>query len=423
MAKQASIIGVGCTKFGNVLETPELKGKTFQEMVAEASFEAMDDAGIGPEAIDGFVVGNMLSHTSQIYSHSTLLSDWLGLRLKGGYHFDTACSTMNTGLGIAWQMVMSGKYKNVLVTAGEFTSSAPKGVNPLEREAIDAATLWEWTDFGVDHVYAYHHFYDIASAYGAFPTIGYMRKYKLSFEQMDRAMCAIAETVRRHANLNPKAILYKKGTLEEEAKREGFSNVFDYWRSPKNPFFAWPTRLFSALNTADGATAVIVSAEPEKYSKKTPVQIIGFHWTTSNYPWYETDPTVFPQDKLAFEEAYKMAGITPEDIDYLYVHDCMQIYQLVLSEVAGYVPEGQAWKFALDGEFMFNGKKPLNVSGGRHGGGHAFEASPGMETYEIVKQMRGEAGERQIPRLPEIAVQHNHGYGMHTAVTVFKRGK
>lgn len=420
MAKRASIIGVGTTKFGNVLETPELKNKTFQEMVAEAAFEAMDDAGIHPSEIDAFIVGNMLSHTSQIYSHSTLLADWLGLRFKGGFHFDTACSTTNTGIGLAWQMVMSGKYRNILVVAGEILSSAPKKNFPLERQPIDAATLWEWTDYGVDHVYAYHHFYDIASAYGAFPTMGYMKKNSLSFEQMDEVMMAINQTVRKHSALNPKAILYEKGTLEEEAKREGFSSVKDYWKSPKNPFFAWPTRLFSALNTADGATAFIVSSEPEKYSKKMPIDIIGFHWVVSNYPWYEDDPTYWEADHLAFKEAYKMANIRPEDLNYLYVHDCMQIYQLILPEVAGYVPLGQAWKYALDGEFSFEGKKPLNVSGGRHGGGHAFEASPGFEVYEIVKQMRGEAGSRQIKPFPKIAAQHNHGYGMHSAVTIFR---
>lgn len=423
MTKRASIIGVGSTKFGSILEEPELKNKTFQEMVAEAGFEAMDDAGISPNEIDAFIVGNMLSHTTQIYSHATVLSDWLGLRFKGGFHFDTACSTTNTGIGIAWQMVMSGKYKNVLIVAGEILSSVPKEYNPLDRKAIDASTLWEWTDFGMDHVYAYHHFYDVASAYGAFPTIGYMRKNKISFEDMDKIMMAVNQTVRKHSSLNPKALLYKRGTLEEEAKREGFSSVEEYWKSSKNPFFAWPTRLFSALNTADGATAIIVSSEPEKYNKKLPIDVLGFHWTTSNYPWYGEDSTDMPQDKIAFKEAYKMAGITGKDLDYLYVHDCLQIYQLILSETAGYVPEGQAGKYALDGKFLYSGEKPLNVSGGRHGGGHAFEASAGFETYEIVKQMRGEAGKKQINPSPCIAAQHNHGYGMHTAVTIFRGGK
>jgi acetyl-CoA C-acetyltransferase len=418
MSAKSYLVGTGQTKFGNALEEPQLKDKTFQEMVADAAFEAMDDAGVGPEDIDAFYVGNMLSHTSQVYSHATLLADWLGLRNVGGYHFDTACSTTNTGLGIADQAIKSGKSKNVLVVAGEYTLSAPDpdNVNPLERKAIDASQLWKWTDFGVDHVYAYHHYYDIASAYGAFPTLAYMRKNNLSFEQMDEVMMEVNRAVRKHASMNPKAFVNK--SLEETAEEAGFSNVKDFWKSQKNPFFAWPTRLFSALNAADGASAFVVSNDP---SKKPCAEIAGYHWAASNYPWYDEKVNPMPQDTIAFEEAYKMAGITPEELDYLYVHDCMQIYQLVLSEVAGYLPGGQAWKAFLEGRTMYNGDKPLNISGGRHGVGHAFEASAGAEIYHLLKQIRGEAGELQMNRPPQVAAQHNHGYGMHSAVTIFKR--
>lgn len=417
---RASIIGVGCTKFGNILHDKELKGKTFQEMVAEAAFEAMDDAGINPEDIDEFYVGNMLTHTSEIYSHSTLLADWLGLRFKGGIHFDTACSTTNTGMGLAANAIRAGKAKNVLVVAGEILSSKPVNNNPLVREAVDPQTLWYWTDFGVDHVYAYHHFYDVASAYGAIPTMGYMRKYKIPFEKMDEIMFNVCKAVRMHASLNPKAFV--REDMKTLAKSKGFKDEFEFWKSEHNPFFAWPTRLLSALNTVDGASAMVISGEPHKYSKKTPVDILGHHWTTSNYPWYGTDSTTMPQDVEAFKGAYKMSGIQPKDIDYLYVHDCMQIHQLEVSEIAGYFGKGTSWKAVMEGRTTYKGDKPLNTSGGRHGMGHAFEASAGSETYHIVKQMRGEAGKLQFKTKPKIAVQHNHGYGMHTAVTVLKRG-
>ena len=420
MAQKASIVGVGCTKFGNMLTDPELKDLTFQELVAKAAFEAMNDAGISPEDIDAFFIGNMLAHTSQVYSHATLLSDWLGLRFKGGFHFDTACSTTNTGMGIAANSINSGKYKNVLVVAGEILSSVPKNYNQLDREPLDAQTLWEWTDFGMDHVYAYHHCYDVASAYGAIPTMGYMKKYGLSFEKMDETMYHVNKAVRMHASLNPKA--YIRQDLDQLARSKGYKDSLEYWKSKYNPFFAWPTRLLSALNTVDGASAMVISGEPQKHDSKVPVEIRGFHWTTSNYPWYGTDSTTMPQDVIAIKGAYKMAGIQPKDIDYLYVHDCMQIHQLEVSEIAGYFPKGESWKAFMDDRTTYKGDKPLNVSGGRHGLGHAFEASAGAETYHIVKQMRGEAGKLQMKTRPKIAVQHNHGYGMHTAVTVLERG-
>ncbi|MEM4230602.1 MAG: thiolase family protein, partial [Candidatus Pacearchaeota archaeon] len=82
---------------------------------------------------------------------------------------------------------------------------------------------------------------------------------------------------------------------------------------------------------------------------------------------------------------------------------------------------GEAWKAFMEGRTLYNADKPMNTSGGRHGKGHAFGASPGAETYEIVKQMRGEAEKRQCKKDIKLAAQHNHGYGMQTSVTVLKR--
>lgn len=414
-----SVVGVGCTKFGNVMQTPELKGKTFHELAAEAAFEAMDDAGMTGKDIDAFYVGSMLTHGSHVYSHHTQLCDWLGLQNKPALHFATACSTLNTGLGLAAMSVASGKFKSVLVVGAETLSSYPDD-NPVVRKAIDPADLWYWTDFGVDQIYAYHHCYDIASAYGAFPTMGYAKKYGLSMDKMDEVMYDVHKAVRRHSALNPKAFVTQ--TLEAAAKAKKFKDMFEYWKSKNNPFFAYPTRLLSALNTVDGASAYIVtSADTAKKYHEQPIDIIGFHWAASNYPWYGKDPTNWAIDKTAFANAYKMAGIDGRKLDYLTVHDCMQIYHLILSETAGYFPKGQAWKAVMEGRTMFDADKPMNTSGGRHGKGHAFGASPGAETYEIVKQMRGEAGKRQCKKEINIAAQHNHGYGMHTAVTILKK--
>ncbi len=415
----ASVVGVGCTKFGNVMKTPELKGKTFHEMITEAAFEAMNDAGMGGKDIDAFYVGSMLSHGSHMYSHHTQLCDWLGMQNKPALHFATACSTMNTGLGMAAMSVASGKYDSVLVVGAETLSSYPDD-NPVKRKAIDPADLWYWTDFGVDQVYAYHHCYDIATAYGAIPTMGYAKKHGLSPEKMDEAMYHVHKAVRKHSSLNPKSFVTE--SLEKAAKGKGFKDTYEYWKSKNNPFFAYPTRLLSALNTVDGAAAYIVTKrEDAKKHCEQPVDILGFHWAASNYPWYDKDPTNWSIDKEAFKGAYKMAGVSGKDLDYLYVHDCMQIYQLIISETAGYFGKGEAWKAANEGRILYSGDKPLNTSGGRHGKGHAFGASPGSETYEIVKQMRGEAGKRQIKKDVELAAQHNHGYGMHAAVTVLKK--
>lgn len=416
---RASIVGVGCTKFGNVMQTPEIKNKTFHELIAEAAFEAMDDAGMEGKDIDAFYVGSMLSHGSHMYSHHTQLCDWLGMQLKPALHFATACSTLNTGLGLASMAVASGKFKSVLVVGAETLGSYPDD-NPVKRKAIDPADLWYWTDFGVDQIYGYHHCYDIATAYGAIPTMGYAKKYGLSPEKMDEVMYNVHKAVRSYSSRNPKAFVTTG--LKEAAKAKKFKDTFEFWKSKNNPFFAYPTRLWSALNTVDGASAYIVTRpEDAKKHSKQPVDILGYHWSSSNYPWYGKDPTDWAIDNTSFKNAYKMAKISPKNIDLLYVHDCMQIYQLILSETAGYFKKGEAWKAFMEGRTMRDGDKPMNASGGRHGKGHAFAASPGAETYEIVKQMRGEAKKRQCKKDVNLAVQHNHGYGMHSAVTVMKK--
>ncbi len=414
-----SITGVGCTKFGSVLETPEIKEHTFHELATKAAFEAMDDANMEPKDIDAFFVGSMLSHGSHLYSHHTQMADWLGMQNKPAFHFASACSTLNTGLGLASMAVASGKFNSVLVVGAETLSSHPTD-NPLKRQSIDPQDLWYYTDFGVDQVYGYQHCYDIATAYGAIPTMGYAKKHRLSSDKMDEAMYHVHKNVREHGKRNPKAFV--TNNLKDAARKKKFKDDFKFWQSNNNPYFAYPTRLLSALNTVDGASAYIVTKPSiaKKYHK-SPVDIIGFNWSASNYPWYKKDPTSWKIDEIAFKKAYQMAGVNGKKLDYLYVHDCMQIYQLILPETAGYLNKGEAHKAFAEGRTLFNGDKPMNTSGGRHAKGHAFGASPGAETYEIVKQMRGEAGKRQCKKDIKIAAQHNHGYGMQTAVTVMKK--
>ena len=136
-----SIIGTGATQFGSVLEDESLQGKTFEELAADAAFQAMDDANVEPGDIDAFYVGNMLQSTSGVSSHATVLADWLGLQQKAGFHFDTACSTGNTGLGIAHDSIKAGTYENVLVVGGEITSPQQESRLRVPSEGKDQHEL------------------------------------------------------------------------------------------------------------------------------------------------------------------------------------------------------------------------------------------------------------------------------------------
>jgi acetyl-CoA C-acetyltransferase len=232
-------------------------------------------------------------------------------------------------------------------------------------------------------------------------------------------MMAIHRAIRLHGSKNPKA--YVRTTYDSEAKKKKMGN-FEYWQK-KVPFLAWPCRTLSALNTVDGASAYVITTlkKAKKMSKAEPIEITGFHHSASNYPWYGgKDPTDWAIDKTAFSGAMKMAGIKGKDIDYLSVHDCMQVYHLLESEMAGYFKPGKAWEAVIEGRTTYKGDKPMNTSGGKHSKGHAFSASAGADFYEAVLQMRGKAKGRQIKDVPKTSVIHNHGYGMHAAVTVLR---
>lgn len=414
----ASIVGVGCTEFGNMLETPGIKGLCTEELAVKAAFEALDDAGLEPKDIDAFFIGGVQMSTAHMFAHYSRMCDWLGLQRKPGLHFETACSTTNTGAGLAAMAIGSGRWDNILVVGVDSILSHPVD-NPPERVPMDAGELWTTTDYGADQEYAVPHGWDIAPGYGAFPTLAYAQRYGLTLAQMDEIMFHMHMTIRRQAVLEPKGFV--KQDLPTLAASAGIPDPWEFWNSQYNPYAAWPTRALSCLNPCDGASAYVVTpADKAKSYTDVPIDILGFDWATFN-GLADKDPLNWDVDRLPFEGAYKMAGITPADIDYLSVHDCMQIYQLVLGELSGYLEKGQGYKAFLDERTGSNGDKPICTHGGKHGKGHAFGASGGSDIYEAVKQMKGAAGPRQIAKEPAISVVHNAGYCMHTAVTVLGR--
>jgi acetyl-CoA C-acetyltransferase len=415
---KASIIGVGMTKFGSVLETPEIKDKTFQELAAEATFEALDDAGIEPKDIDAFFVGHYMVHTSHVYS-AFRIADWIGMEFKPTFHFATGCSTTNTGAGIAFMSIASGVFDTVLVVGCEILSSEPTA-NPSVRKAVDSDTFYNWLEYGNDQEYFYSHCYDISSLYDAFPIIGYAKKYKVPIDDIEDALLGIAVCARRAGARNPKAYFQKE--LEEIARERGFSSVEDFWRSKYNPYVTFPVRLYNIVSNADGASAYVVTRadKAEKYNE-LPIDILGFGWSCDSMPWIYEDPTYWPSDIIAAKQAFKMARVKPEEVEYLAVGDCSPSEYFIVPEEVGYFKKGECWKAYRDRQISFDGDKPINTNGGHLSTGNPAAATPGADLYEIVKQMRGQAEGRQIKPEPRIALWHSCGIGNQTAFTILRR--
>lgn len=416
------LLGAGCTRFGNLLETPEIEGLSVQELAAMAAREALEDAKTDPSEIDAFIIGNHMPQSLNMGSLYSQMTKWTGMQFKAGVQISAACSTTNVGATLAAAQIASGAYRKVLVIGVEATQDKPKGLSPYEREPITSQDMWMWTDYGVNQAYSAPQGYDVFPVYNGLMALAYCRKHGLKLEEYDHGMMELCRTRRLHGSLTPKAFLQE--TLEDEAKRLGYSDVEEFWVSAYNPYMGFPSRLRSLVTAADGASAMVLSnADGARSYDGLPIELLGWGISVSDLPWYGAEAPAFPADRLAFERAYEMAGITPSQINYLHTHDCSHISSIVTAEQSGYLPEGQGLFYARDGRLRFDADRPMTTHGGRHAFGHAWAASAGSDTYEAMSQMRGRAGAKQIATPPEVSVVHTHGYGMISTVMVYRGGQ
>ncbi len=414
-----SIAGVGCTRFGDLLETPEIAGLSLQELAAVASQEAMNDAGLSPLDVDAVFVGNVMAQSAHLPATYSHLSKWIGTQFRPGVHIDAACSTTNVGVTLAAQAIASGAVDTALVVGVEATRNQPKGHSPYLREPIPTDQMWLWTDMCCNQAYAVPEGYEIFSTYNGILGQAYCRKYGITPQDYDRGMFELCRTRRLHGSMNPRAFIQE--TLEAEARRLKYDDPWAFWQSRLNPYISWPARIRSVVTPADGASAILLTRSSlARGLKHAPVDLIGYGSSVSDLPWYDDDPTDWKVDRIAVKRAFDMAGITGADIGYLHTHDCSAIMGLCTAEQTGYLKFGEGLKAAREGRLRYDGDRPMSTHGGRHAFGHAWAASAGSDTYEAVKQIRGHAGKRQIAKRPEIAVVGTQGYAIISTMLVLK---
>src|SRR5690606_247700 len=155
-------------------------------------------------------------------------------------------------------------------------------------------------------------------------------------------------------------------TLEEEAKRLGFTDLYEFWTSPHNPYIAYPTRLRSLVTAADGASAMVLSdADGARAYDGLRGELLGRGISVGGRPRYQQAATRFPADVIALRAAYAMADSRPEQIGSLHAHDCSRISGLTNAEPSGYLPQGKGLIYAAEGRLRFNGDPPMSTHGGR----------------------------------------------------------
>jgi acetyl-CoA C-acetyltransferase/acetyl-CoA acyltransferase len=381
--RKVAIIGVGQTKFGDIIE------KGAKELFVEAFTEALNDVdkGIDSNEIQEIYIGNLGVGGGQLGNFSSMIADCVGLSGVPAVRLENACASSGSALRTAVLAVASGVCDVALAGGVEKMNDVPR-----ER-------LRYWLGVSGDTEWERLAGMTFAGIY-ALMAVRHMHQYGTKKEHL--AMVA----VKNHANGadNPKAQFQRAITLDQALK---------------SPIVAYPLTLFDCCPITDGASAVIVcEADIAKKYTDTPVYVLGHGAGTDMLAVFErNDFTTLKATVEASRQAYKMAGIEPKDVDVAEVHDCFTIAEIMAYEDLGFCRKGEGGKLIEEGETKIGGRIPVNPSGGLKSKGHPIGATGTGQAYEIVKQLRGQAVKpsRQVQGA-EVGLTHNVGGSGGTAV-------
>lgn len=423
LSRAVDIIGVGSTKLGFVTETPEIKNMTSRELWTWAAQEAMQDAGVSPRQIDALFVGNMISELSEDQYHlGNVLIQWTGMSAGNGawkpaVRVEGACSSSSHAIRQAVFAVASGMYDIVIAGGAEINNAKVGSRAPgLPRRMTNDERLraiychydqaWDLPQLSLQDM-------NLSQW-----VLAYCKEYGLSIETLYDVLDARIASNYRNGESNAKA--YWNRSLRDTAADAGFDNPRDFLRSPeRNPVAHWPLRLWDGPRRCDGAGAVILCAsEFSGNFQKQPVHYLGTgnaHGTSVSEKMY-THPMILE----ASRQAYEMAGASPTDIDAVEVYDFIAPEYIIPLEDLGYFGRGEAWKALLEGRTTFEGNKPVNPSGGSSAGS-AVGSIGVIQTYYLVKQLRGEAGANQIRPVPKLGLAYDCGAARDAVIHIYGR--
>lgn len=366
---KVSIIGMGCTKFGERFDTSR------EDLVLEAINEALDDAGLELKDIDAFWFGSFYE------MHGTSLSSIIKPDYKPVTRIENNCCTGADALRNAAYAIAAGEYKVVMAIGMDKLKDNGFSGNPFNNIYRDNTE----PSFGGPASFSL-----LAPAYA--------EKYNVSYENLREAMMHVSYKNHYNGSLNPKALYRKEVPLEQIAK---------------SPMICEPyLTVMDCSGVSDGAAcAILTSTENAKKYRPDPMYIKAAEIVASaGVGLYETsyDYTTVLETEAASRVAYRKAGINDpaKQLDVVELHDCFTITEIVLYETLGLSPHGQGWKDSLEGRYMLNGQLPVNLDGGLKAMGHPVGASGIRMVYESWLQFHGKAGKRQLDTNPKLGLAH-----------------
>jgi acetyl-CoA C-acetyltransferase len=347
------------------------------ELAATAALEALNDAGVKPvegHGIDQVFLASMgIGQINKISGAASALVDTLNLRPAMAETVENGPASGASAVKLAYMAIASGVCDTALVVGSEVMRSI---------------SGWEATDFvaTMSHPEAEYPYGLTLPAFAGMFTRLFMDKYGVT--ETDLSVIG----VKNHENATHNPVAHIKIVPDLYAITEDTdANVI-------NPYVAEPLRVYHTCPVSDGAAALVLTAmDTDRTFAHKPVRIAGVGQATDTHVVAErTDPTELFAVRRAAENAYKMAGMGPDDIDVAELHDAFQILEVAESEEVGFFPRGTGHIAAREGRTKVTGDKPINTSGGLKAKGHPVGATGVSQVVEIVRQLRGEAEGRQV---------------------------
>jgi acetyl-CoA C-acetyltransferase/acetyl-CoA acyltransferase len=383
--RRVAVIGVGVTKFGK-------HDRTSAELFAEAARDALLDAELEPGAIQALYYGNVVGGETEKQLHTgPQAASVLGLPAVPTTRFETACASSHAAFRHAVMDVASGTSDIVLVGGAERVLNVPTAES-TEYFAYASDATWE-QPAGLTFP-------------GVFALIA--RAHMTKYGTTEAQMAHVAVKNHRHGALNPKAQFQKEITLEQVLS---------------SAYIADPLKLYDCCPFTDGGAAVVLASEEIARSRPRAIWVLGSAAASDHMLIHDKrDLARVPATERAAAAAYRQAGLGPEDVDVVELHDCFTIAEILATEGLGLFEPGTGGLAAERGWTSLGGKTPVNTSGGLKAKGHPIGATGAAQIVEIVTQLRGEAGRRQVDGA-RVGLTHTLGGNTATVlVSLFGRG-
>lgn len=378
MSDDVYVVGVDMIKFGRFPE------KTVPQLGATAALMALDDAGMTIHDMQALYCGN-LGQANGMVGQRVLQE--IGQTGIGVVNCANACATGATAFREAWMSIKAGVFDVVLAVGVEqmgrgLLGGGGSGGIPKEGLLGSGTMPAVFAEAGMEH----------------------SRSYGTTFEQFAK----VSVKNHHHSTLNPKAMYQIETPLETVMNAE---------------MIAYPnTKLMCSVNVDGSAAAVLVSEKKAKELGMSRAVKVRASVLTSD-PYSERDlvmPDVNTVTQLAAKEAYEKAGVGPEDLDLVELHDCFATAEILHYENLGLCKAGEAGRLIDEDETALGGRIPVNVSGGLLSKGHPLGATGIANIYEVTQHLRGEADKRQVEGA-KLGMTHVIGLGSACGIHILEK--